>query len=343
MAKGLGRAKRRREMLDTSMDRLSHLNALIPWAIFEECLGQLDNQERKSNAGRKPIDRLLLFKMLIIQQLYHLSDEQTEWQTHDRLSFRRFVGLELDDEVPDATSVWLFRQRLSDAGLIDELFERFATFLNESGYQAQGGQIVDATIIPVPIQRNSREENRQIKAGEQPAQWAEHPHKQSQKDTDARWTKKNNTSYFGYKDHINIDAKYKFIRVHTVTDASVHDAKMLPQVLDIDNESDELWADSAYSSVAMEATLAIVGYVSHIHERGYRNHPLTTEQKASNKEKSKTRVRVEHVFGDWVTRMGGKLVRYMGIKRVRANQGLKALVYNVSRYVCLQKQATQAA
>ncbi|NES93504.1 IS5 family transposase, partial [Okeania sp. SIO2B9] len=288
------------------------------------------------------IDRLRLFKMLILQKLYNLSDEQTEYQTHDRASFRRFVGLGPEEEVPDAKTLWLFHQRLTKAGLIDELFERFSTFLDEAGYAAQGGQIIDATIIPVPIQRNSKEENKQIKAGEEPPEWADNPHKQAQKDTDARWTKKNKTSYFGYKDHINIDATYRFIRVHTVTDASVHDSKMFAQVLDEQNPSDEIWADSAYYSVNMEATLALLGYISHIHERGYRNHPLNEEQKASNREKSKTRARVEHVFGHWVTSMGGKLVRCIGLKRVQAHQGLKALSYNLSRYVFLQKQASVA-
>ena len=342
MAKGFGRAKRRRENLETSMDRLRPLNELIPWHIFVEILEQLGNKKRKSKAGRKPLNRLLMFKLLILQQLYNLSDEQVEYQTHDRGSFRRFVGLEADAEVPDAKTIWLFRQQLMNAGLIDELFERFGQFLDESGYQAQGGQIIDASIIPVPIQRNSKAENEQIKAGQRPPEWSENAHKLSQKDTDARWTKKNNTSYYGYKDHVNIDAQHKFIRVHAVTDASVHDSQMFAQVLDIDNEADDIWADSAYYSVNMEATLALLDYISHIHERGYRNHPLNEEQKASNREKSKTRARVEHVFGHWVTSMGGKLVRYIGIERVRSNQGLKALSYNLSRFVCLQKQVSCA-
>ena len=342
MAKGFGRAKQRRATLEASMDRLKDFNSMIPWAVFVEILDQLAPKERKSNAGRKPINRLWLFKMLILQKLYNLSDEQTEYQTYDRASFRRFVGLAPEDEVPDAKTLWLFRQQLTQAGLIDELFERFAEFLAESGYQAQGGQIIDASIIPVPLQRNSKEENKQIKAGKQPPEWSDNAHKLAQKDTDARWTKKNNTSYYGYKDHINIDAHHRFIRVHAVTDASVHDSKMLAQVLDIDNESDDIWADSAYYSVNMEATLALLDYISHIHERGYRHRPLTEEQKASNREKSKTRARVEHVFGHWVSSMGGKWVRYIGIERVRANQGLKALSYNLKRYVFLQKQATSA-
>ena len=342
MAKGFGRAKRRKEKLEASMDRLRPLNELIPWDIFVDLLETLDKKERKSKAGRKALNRLLMLKILVLQQLYNLSDDQVEYQIHDRGSFRHFVGLEPEAEVPDAKTIWLFRQQLMKGGLIDELFERFGQFLDEAGYRAQGGQIIDASIIPVPIQRNSKEENKQIKAGEQPPEWSDNAHKLSQKDTDARWTKKNNTSHYGYKDHMNIDVQHKFIRVHAVTDASVHDSQMFAKVLDIDNESDDIWADSAYYSVTMEATLALLNYISHIHERGYRNHPLNDEQKASNREKSKTRARVEHVFGHWVTSMGGKQVRYIGIERVRANQGLKALSYNLKRYVCLQKQAACA-
>ena len=197
MAKGFGRAKQRREKLEASMDRLTDFNRLIPWAVFVEILAHLSPKERKSNAGRKPIDRLRLFKMLVVQKLYNLSDEQTEYQIHDRGSFRRFVGLGPEEEVPDAKTLWLFRQQLTQAELIDELFERFAQVLNESGYEAQGGQIIDASIIPVPIQHNSQEENKQIKAGKQPPEWSDNAHKLSQKDTDARWTKKNNKSYYG--------------------------------------------------------------------------------------------------------------------------------------------------
>ena len=188
------------------------------------------------------------------------------------------------------------------------------------------------------IQRNTREENEQIKQGETPETWSNNPHKRSQKDTDARWTKKNNKSYFGYKDHINIDAKYGFIRTHQVTNASVHDSKMFAQVFDFNNQDDDIWADSAYYNVNFEMSLKLLDYVSQIHERGYRNHPLNEEQKASNREKSKTRARVEHVFGGWVMTMGGKLVRCIGIEQVRAYQGLKDLTYNLTRYVFWQKK-----
>ncbi|KAI9129811.1 IS5 family transposase [Acaryochloris sp. CCMEE 5410] len=337
-SKGFGRIKHRREQLEARKDNLSEINRLVDWDIFHNCLEQLPQPKRKSKAGRKPIDRLLLLKLLILQQLYNLSDEELEYQTHDRLSFRRFLGLSADDEVPDSTTLWLFRQSLSDADLIETLFETFNEYLAGCGYTAKGGQIMDATLVPVPIQRNTREENKQIKQGDIPPEWKDKPHKQSHKDTDARWTKKNGKSHFGYKNHINIDAEYGFIRQHQVTDASVHDSQPFCDLLDGENDADEIWADSAYRSEALEAGLEAIGYVSQIHERGYRHHPLTEEQKQTNRGKSKVRAKVEHVFGAWVMNLGGKQVRCIGIKRVRAQLGLKDLAYNVRRYVFWRKK-----
>jgi IS5 family transposase len=232
MAKGFGRVQKRRQTLEARKDRLSELNEIIPWEVFRSCLESLRPQDRKSNAGRKPIDLLILFKLLILQQLYNLSDEELEYQTHDRASFRRFLGLSAEAEVPDAKTIWLFRKRLMDAGLIEELFEQFEQYLQTAGYEAKGGQIIDATIIPVPVQRNSREENKQIKNGEIPAEWKEKPDKLAQKDVDARWTKKNGKSYYGYKNHINVDVAHGFIRQHSVTDAAVHDSQELDIVLE---------------------------------------------------------------------------------------------------------------
>ena len=338
MARGFGRVQKRRQKLEKSKDRLSELNEIIAWEVFRSCLEQLRRQERKSNAGRKPIDFLILFKLLILQQLYNLSDEELEYQTHDRASFRRFLGLSPEAEVPDAKTIWLFRQRLTDAGLIEELFQQFEQYWQTAGYAAKGGQIIDATLVAVPIQRHSREENTQIKNGEIPAEWEKEPHKQSQKDVDARWTQKNGNSYYGYKNHINVDVAHGFIRQHSVTDAAVHDSQELATVLDPDNVDAQVWADSAYRSAEIERTLELEEYESQIHERADRNSPLSDEQKASNREKSKTRAKVEHVFGCWVTSMGGKRVRCIGLERVSAYLGLKDLTFNLKRYVFWQKR-----
>lgn len=338
MAKGFGRVQKRRQKLEKRKDQLRELNEIIPWEIFCSSLDRLRPQERKSNAGRKPIDFLILFKLLILQQLYNLSDEELEYQTHDRISFRRFLGITPEAEVPDAKTIWLFRKRLTDAGLIEELFQQFEQFLQRAGYEAKGGQIVDATIVPVPIQRNSAEENEQIKKGEIPAEWTKKPHKLCQKDVDGRWTKKNKESYYGYKNHINVDVAYGFIRQHSVTNAAVHDSQEIGNILDPDNADNEVWGDSAYCSKDIQTLLATEEYESQIHERPYRNRPLSEEQKDLNREKSKTRAKVEHVFGYWVTNMGGKMVRCIGLEQVSAYLGLKDLTFNLKRYVFWQKR-----
>lgn len=329
----------RQNRLNQKRDLLSKLNKIVPWETFRPTLESIYDKPRKSNAGRKAIDAVVMFKLLVLQQLYNISDEELEYQVSDRLSFMQFMGFGLADEVPDATTVWLFRKQLTEQGLIESLFEQFDGYLIEQGYAAKGGQIVDATLIPVPKPHNSEQENEQLKQGKIPQDWLDKPHRHSQKDTDARWTKKGNQSYFGYKDHIGIDAEYGLIRRYAVTDASVHDSQVLGQLLDEDNQSDEIWADSAYRSAAIEETLELMGFESQIHERAYRNHPLTQEQKQTNRDKSKTRARVEHVFGRWTMQMGGKVIRSIGLVRAKASLGLKNLTYNLVRYTFLQTQS----
>lgn len=329
----------RQSKLNQKKDLLVRLNEIISWETFRPLLEQIHDKPRKNNAGRKPMDVIVMFKLLVLQQLYNISDEELEYQVSDRLSFMQFLGLGLADEVPDATTVWLFRKQLSEQQLIEALFEQFDGYLIEQGYAAQGGQIIDATLIPVPKQHNSDDENKHIKQGEASQLWQDKPHKRTQKDTDARWTKKGSKSHFGYKDHISIDVEHGLIRRYVVTDASVHDSQVLGQLLDENNTSDRIWADSAYRSEAIESTLELLGFDSQIHERAYRNAPLSDEQKQANRVKSKTRAKGEHIFGAWVMQMGGKLVRSIGLLRVKAHLGLKNLTYNLMRYTYLQTQA----
>lgn len=326
----------RQEKLNQKKDLLVRLNEIVPWESFRPTLERIRDKPRTSNAGRKAIDVVVMFKLLVLQQLYNISDDELEYQVSDRLSFMQFMGFGLADEVPDATTVWLFRKQLTEQGLIEALFEQFDGYLIEQGYAAKGGQIVDATLIPVPRQHNSDKENAQLKQGKIPQEWQDNPHRRAQKDTDARWTKKGNQSHFGYKDHIGIDAEYGLIRRYAVTDASVHDSQVLGQLLDEDNEGDEIWGDSAYRSQDVEAALELLGFDSRIHERAYRNHSLAEEQKQANRDKSKTRAKVEHVFGRWTMQMGGKLVRSIGLGRVKAVLGLKNLTYNFVRYAFLR-------
>lgn len=331
----------RYQKLNQKNDFLSKLNQIVPWEEFRPVLEQLDHKPRKSNAGRKPFDRVLMFKLLILQQLHNLSDEQLEYQVNDRLSFMQFLGLSWADTIPDATTVWLFRQQLTDAGLVEVLFEQFEGYLQHHGYQAQGGQILDGTLVPVPKQRISKEDKEQLDKGEIPQAWQDNPHRLAQRDIDASWTQKNDVSHFGYKNHISADVEYGFVRRYSVTDAAVHDSVALPSILDDDNAGDEVWADSAYRSALIEWFLALLNWCSQIHERGYRHHPLTEQQKENNRAKSKIRAKVEHVFGAWVNEMGGKLIRSIGLERARTQLGLRNLAYNLKRYVYLETQAAQ--
>ena len=202
--------------------------------------------------------------MLVLQALHNLSDEQAEYQVRDRFSFTRFLRLGIEDSIPDATTLWLFREKLAKASLIERLFERFDQHLAAQGYMARGGQMIDATIVPVPRQRNSRDDNETVKAGQTPTEWENKPAKLRQKDRDARWTKKHGKSFFGYKNHVNADAKHKLIRRYEVTDAAVHDSQPLDALLTKDNTSTDVFGDSAYRSAETEVKLKAGGFRSRI-------------------------------------------------------------------------------
>ncbi len=325
--------------LDAKNDPLVKINALVPWETFRsrlEAVWRKPPDKRKSNAGCKPWDAIVMFKAIVLCALYNLSDDQVEYQMRDRLSFVRFLGLRLEDKVPDARTVWLCREQLSQAGVIEALFNDFDGYLNTQGYQARGGQIMDASIVAVPIQRNRRDDNAQIKQGRTPTAWADKPARRRQKDTDARWTKKHGNSHYGYKNHINIDRTYKLVRRYRVTDASVHDSQVMDELLTSDNMASGVWADSAYRSKAIEAKVKAKGLTSRIHRKGHRNRPLRDWEKAGNRSRSRFRARVEHVFGAQHNDMGGTLVRSIGLVRARARTGLKNLAYNMRRLVGLQ-------
>lgn len=320
----------RLQRIDKAGDPLTTLNEAIDWEIFRPLIEKAREKERKSNAGASGFDAILLFKILVLQSLYNLSDEGLEFQILDRYSFSRFLGLHAASKVPDSTTIWRFRNDLASAGIIETLFNQFNAFLLDNGFRAQKGQIVDANIVRVPIQRNSREENQQIKAGKEPEDW-EH-HKRCQKDTDARWVKKNGTNYFGYKNHVSIDVQYKFIRRYAVTSAEVHDSNIFVELLDPANTSRDIWADSAYRSQEQIDDLRDKGYREHLQRKGCRNKKLTAWEKQGNRTRAKTRSRVEHVFGVQAQRACYLLLRSIGIVRAKAKIGLRNLAYNLSRY-----------
>jgi IS5 family transposase len=336
-------ADKRLAVISAKGDPLEMIDGVVPFESFRaeiEAAVLRPAKEKKSTAGRKPIDVIVMFRMLVLQSLYNLSDEQVEYQVRDRLSFTRFLRLGFEDSIPDGTTLWLFRETLAKAGLIERLFERFGQHLEAKGYIARGGQMVDATIVPVPKQRNSREENEAVKVGKTPESWEKNPAKNRQKDKDARWTKKHGKSFFGYKNHINADAKHKLIRQYAVTDASVHDSRKFDGLLNQANTSADVYADSAYRSAEAEAKLRARGLRSRIHERACRSHSLSKAQEKANRQKSRLRARVEHVFGAQQNSPGGRIVRTIGIVRAKAKIGLQNFAYNIRRLATLERMAT---
>jgi len=310
------------------------LRTAIDWEQFRPILNKIHDKKRKTNAGARPKDVVMMFKALVIQDLYGLSDDQLEYQIEDRRSFQRFLCLGKEDRSPDAKTFWLFKEQLTKAELMKELFTDFHQQLNRSGFIARKGQIVDASIIPVPIQRNTREENQQIKAGDVPSDWS--ANKKRQKDTEARWTKKHGKSYFGYKNHIQVDNDNKLIRDYDVTDASVHDSQVFEDLLDSTNTSGDVWADSAYRSKETEKRLKEQGYRSKVHRKGTKNKPLAKREQQGNRTRSKVRSRVEHIFADQ-RKLRQKAIRCIGSARSALQIGLMNLTYNMRRFCFLQR------
>lgn len=325
----------RLEKLTAQKDPLVKLDERIDFELFRPLLEEALNKESKGIGGARPYDYVMMFKILILQRYNNIGDDKMEFAILDRLSFMRFLGLTLGDKVPDAKTIWLFREQLTGKDWIEKLFNRFLEELKTKGLVVNEGKIVDASFVEVPIQRNSREENKKIKQGETPDEWKENPNKMEQKDVDARWTQKNGKSYYGYKDHIKADEKSKLIDAYTVTDASVHDSQETEPLLTEKDKGQPLHADSAYSGEPIAQIVEQKEMVNQIHEKGYRNNPLTDQQKENNKVKSKTRARVEHIFGFIENSMNGSYIRTIGIKRATAVVGLMNLTYNIFRAIQL--------
>ena len=332
--KGLFDEEFTKERLSLIGNPLESVSKVIDFELFRESLeSKLLNTNKKNNAGAKPYDVVMLFKILILQRYYGLGDSQVEYQIVDRTSFKTFLGLETSDKVPDEKTVWSFRERVTKTGLVEDLFEQFISFLEEKELLFNEGQMVDASFTVAPRQRNTREENKEIKNGEGDNLWNDQPNKKKHKDIDARWTKKNGETFYGYKNHAKVDTKSKFINTYTVTAASVHDSQALDDLLTEKDKDQDLHADSAYTGEEQDKIIEKYEMKNNVHEKGYRNAPLTDEQKATNKEKSKTRARVEHVFGFMEQSMNGLVLKSVGITRASGIIGLINLTYNLFRGV----------
>jgi IS5 family transposase len=347
--------RQRLDDLSAFGDPLERLLQIVDFEMFRP---QLESafafRSDKIKGGRPPYDAILIFKILVLQTLYTLSDDQTEYQIKDRLSFMRFLGLSLAHRVPDAKTIWLYRERLREKGLMTQLFQTFDKRLKSHGYLAMSGQILDASIVKAPRQRMTQEEKEVIKNGDIPEEWQEQPAKLAQKDRDARWMIKYSKAkiekgsvdfaipHFGYKNHISIDRGFGFIRRYEVTNAAFYDGHALTDLLDKENTAGSVWADTAYRNEKNEEFMIENGFRSQVHRKKPWGKKMPIHISRGNGMKSKIRARVEHVFAFQKEKMG-LFVRTIGLCRAALKIGFANLVYNMKRLVFLEKRGPLTA
>jgi IS5 family transposase len=343
--------------LSAEGDPLEKLAATVDFELFRPVLAKALRRSHRSKGGRPAFDPVLKFKILVLQAMHGLSLQQTEYLVRDRLSWMRFCRLGPGDAVPDANTLWDFREALIAARALDRLFQRLERAINAAGYLPMGGQIVDATLVAAPRQRNTDGEKAAIKAGTIPEPWKDKPAKLRQKDRDARWTVKVSKArlkddgtaqidiaipVFGYKSHVSIDRRHGIIRRHKTTDAAAHDgARLREGLIDPANTGSSVWADTAYRSAANEAHLNKAGKVSRIHRRKPKGKPMPKAVARANAAKSKVRARIEHVFAEQKSRMG-LFIRTIGIARAEATMTLANMAFNMKRWCWLDRTCAPA-
>jgi IS5 family transposase len=329
-------------------DPLEKINRVIDWEIFREAIEKAIRKDM-SKGGRPPFDAVFMFKIVMLQQWNNLSDENTEFLINDRMSYQRFLNITPGGKIPDKNTLWDFREILRKSGVEIKLFEMFNKILEENNLVTHEGSILDAAFVTVPKRHTPKKDDEALKEGEEPkgllkkaeeketkGEIKNKKHVLSQMDLDARWTKKNNECFFGYKNHVKCDSKSKLITAFTITDASVHDSQVFVDL--IDEKDKDIKVDSGYSGEKYEkAILEKFPHIKlHICSKPYRNKPLTEEVKESNKLISKIRCRIEHIFGYMTRFMGNLIARCHGISRITSHLCNKNLAYNLKRYVYLR-------
>lgn len=326
-------AEQHRRKLDKLGDPLMAIESCLDFAALSQAVDQAAPRVSSAQGGRPPYPTETMVRILVLKRLYNLSDEQMEYQLLDRMSYQRFCGLAHASNIPDRTTIWTFENRIGEVGA-QALNEGVTEQLLRKGFIARGGQMIDATLLPAPKQRNSREENKKLEQGEVPANWNQA--KRRQKDTDATWVKKHGQSHYGYKLSVNVDKKYKLIRKIKTDTASTHDSQHFDTILDPHNTSRDIYADRGYPSAKRQAWLKQQGYRDQIQRKGTRNHPLSDCQLGRNHRIAKVRARVEHVFAS-IDQMGGKLIRTIGQARANFAMTMMAACYNMKRLAYFSK------
>lgn len=353
--KGFWDVEDRLQELSAHGDPLEKLGETIDFEMFRADLVAALGERDPAKGGHPGFDLVLKFRMLV---LHGLSLDQAEYLLRDRLSWMRFCGLGPGDKVPDANTLWDFREALIKANAFEALFERLNRAITAAGYLAMSGQIVDATLVAAPRQRNSEDEKAKIKAGKSAAEiWPDRPAKARQKDTDARWTLKVSKAkpaedgakridiaipVFGYKSHISIDRRHGIIRCQKVTDAAAYDgAQLRDGLIDPENTGSSVWGDTGYRSAENEKYLERHGKVSRIHRKKPRGKAMPKRTAQANAAKSAVRAHVEHPFAHQKGVMG-LFIRTIGRARAAATIAVANMVYNMKRWRWLDRRSAFA-
>ena len=337
------------EKLSRFGDPLEVLDATVDFEYFRGWLVEGLGYGDGSRAGRPAFDPVSMFKVVILQAQHNLSDARMEFMIRDRLSWMRFLGFALGGPTPDENTIRLYRNKLTESGPLKRVMKAFDWQLHKKGYIPMAGQIVDASLVPAPKQRNTDGEKEAIKKGKSaPEIWPDQPNKAAQKDTDARWTLKigGKVRYradgtplpmiavpvFGYKSHISIDRRHGFIRESAVTAASTADGRLLRHLVSTDNTASDVWADTAYRSRRNEKWLASKMLTSRIHRRKTAGKLMPKATARANARKSSVRSAVEHVFAQQKNRYG-LFIRTIGLARAEAKLNLANIAYNFDRLI----------
>ena len=288
------------------------INTLVDWAPIRDALA---SAYADTNRGRPTRDLIQLFKGLLLQAWYDLSDPGLEAAINDRLSFQRFLGLSLAEPVPDETTFWRFRNRLQETGVLAEVFTALQTQLEQADLVVEKGTLIDASIKPAA----SRPPRADQTTGETTPS----------RDPDAAFTKKGGTTTFGYKAHVGVDLGSDLIKRVTLTPANVHDSTEFSALLTGQEQS--VFADKAYAQAARKRHLRAEGVYCGILDKGYRNRPLSPTQRQHNKRKTRIRNRVERIFATWVKDYGYRVVRYTTLARNTAQVVVMSIAYNLKR------------
>lgn len=325
----------RQDKMGGFIANLAAMDELVDFAAVAARVDAACPRPDRSKGGRPPYPTEVMVRLVFIQSLYNLSDEDCEYQVLDRMSFQHFCRLAGELHIPDARTLWRFKQHLTQRGLGGQaIFDAVSQQLQAQGYIPRGGQIVDASIVQAPVTHTKSEERDALNEGQAPEGWT--TKRLSHTDRDARWTKKHGKSYYGYKVHANSDARYKLIRKIKVTPANVDDGQTLKDVLDVHNTGKRVLGDRGYDSQSNRDLLQDKQLRDGIGRRAKAAQRRRQRLDARNKAINRIRARGEHVFAG-LHQLGGKVVRGMTLVSNELAITLKCVAYNVKRLVWLAK------